>query len=297
MSRKHSIEGFFGSKRRIASKERKSGSQFGTCPLCRRNFPLHTLETHASACQGRVSLVAANLTERKCRQKVNLDDGDLLKEGNRKKRASEFWQQHSLLQKKRQKYTKKQTLQPSLEPIPGLLVFDNFLSESECAQILEVLDSADSWKRQTHSGSHGEQRWGIHHELWSRQVHAVKNPIPSIIRTLVLPKFDQIFVCRGIEMNDVNAIDYHRDGGDYLRDHVDDRQKHLEPIANLSIAGSCYMTFQNTRDPKQPAKKVLLPPGTLQVLTGKARYDYSHGIRNSDLQTKRRVSLTLRYTR
>ena len=41
-------------------------------------------------------------------------------------------------------------------------------------------------------------------------------------------------------------------------------------------------------------KRVLLKRRCLQVLTGKARYDYSHGIRNVDLFSDRRVSLTMR---
>jgi alkylated DNA repair dioxygenase AlkB len=96
--------------------------------------------------------------------------------------------------------------------------------------------------------------------------------------------------------NEINAIEYRKVLGHSLVSHVDDRQKHKEPIANLSLAGDCYMTYTNVKDQTVRAKKVLLPRRTLQVLTGRARYDYAHGIANADLLSDRRVSLTMRET-
>jgi hypothetical protein len=40
--------------------------------------------------------------------------------------------------------------------------------------------------------------------------------------------------------------------------------------------------------------KVLLKPRTLQVLTGEARYDYTHGISHGDLLDEERISVTMR---
>lgn len=101
----------------------------------------------------------------------------------------------------------------------------------------------------------------------------------------------------GCHPNEANAIDYWRDRGDYLKAHVDDRQMSKEPIANLSIVGDCYMTYRadgirGGRD--GVVQKVLLKRRTLQVLTGKARYDYSHGICNEDILSDRRISITIR---
>ena len=190
-------------------------------------------------------------------------------------------------------------IEPSLEPVPGLLVFHDFLSEEHLRCILQELDNVPtpSWKGESHSGNHREKRWGVYHELWSRQIQQVRNDIPTVFRRVLLPRLKLIEACHSLEINDVNAIDYRKSLGDSLTDHVDDRQKHLEPIVNLSVTGSCQMTFHSTRNPSLPPTKVLLRPGTLQVLTGKARYDYTHGIRNADFLSDRRVSLTLRQTR
>jgi hypothetical protein len=54
------------------------------------------------------------------------------------------------------------------------------------------------------------------------------------------------------------------------------------------------MTFKNEKQASSEMKKVLLKRSTLQVLTGKSRYDYSHGISNSDLLSERRISVTMR---
>ena len=57
------------------------------------------------------------------------------------------------------------------------------------------------------------------------------------------------------------------------------------------------MTFTNVATNRNVAvhsKKVLLKRRCLQVLTGKARYDFSHGIEKSDILSERRVSVTMR---
>jgi alkylated DNA repair dioxygenase AlkB len=97
--------------------------------------------------------------------------------------------------------------------------------------------------------------------------------------------------------NEANAIDYRRKQGHWLQAHVDDRRLSKEPIANLSLVGDCYMTYCNQamhRNTAVKEKRVLLKRGTLQVLTGKARYDFSHAIANTDLLSDRRVSVTMR---
>ena len=103
--------------------------------------------------------------------------------------------------------------------------------------------------------------------------------------------------------NEANAISYNKHNGDWLKPHVDDRQLSLEPIANLSLAGNCIMTFCNTKGQRrqqqqqnQQNQKVMLPRRCLQILTGKSRYDYSHGISNNDLLSNRRVSITMRHS-
>jgi alkylated DNA repair dioxygenase AlkB len=193
-------------------------------------------------------------------------------------------------------------IDPDLEPVPGLFIFHDFITKEEEVIMLEQLDcsmEAQEWKSQRHTGSHKEKRWGVDHDLWSRDIRAPKHPFPSFMNEVLLPRLRQVVAMKGCIPNDANAIDYRRDLGHSLRAHVDDRKKHNEPIANLSLAGTCYMTYRNQNQQRNLAiaeMKILLPPRTLQVLTGKARYDFSHGIDNIDLLSERRVSLTMRET-
>jgi alkylated DNA repair dioxygenase AlkB len=248
------------------------GSHFGACPLCSRDFPLHLLETHASECTGvsPASVCADKLQEKN-------DDSFILPD----------------------------RMDHVSEPIPGLFIYEDFITEEEEAFILAQLDGTEDahvneflpWKPGSFNGTSLGKRWGVHCNLRDRKVGAAENPLPHFVRELLFPKLKQIRPMGSSIPNEANAIDYRRKAGHHLLSHVDDRKLSREPIANLSLAGSCYMTYRNVNSNRNTAvkeKRVLLKPRCLQVLTGKARYDFSHGIDNSDLLSDRRVSVTMR---
>ena len=198
-----------------------------------------------------------------------------------------------------------------MEPIPGLYIFPNFITEAEEAAILKELHdserpTAQKWSVERHTGSHREKRWGVDHDLWSRELRPPKHALPDFMDDILLPRFKRLACMKDCIPNDVNAIEYRKSLGHSLAAHVDDRQKHKEPICNLSLAGDCYMTYRNvkrhhannyTAPDEENKVAVLLQRRTLQVLTGRARYDYSHGIANADLPSDGcRVSVTMRET-
>jgi len=200
---------------------------------------------------------------------------------------------------------------PSDQPIPGLFLFDEFITEDEENAILRELDGVHndddgagkvpqhSWKLERHTGLQREKRYGVDHDLWNQDVREPKHEMPAFFHTILLPKLRRISVMVGCTPNDANALEYRRALHHSLKAHVDDRRKHKEPIANLSLAGDCYMVYRNEqrhRNLAAPYKKVLLKRRCLQVLTGTARYDFSHGIESSDLLSDRRVSFTMRET-
>lgn len=191
-------------------------------------------------------------------------------------------------------------LVPTNQPLPGLYLFEDFVTDEEEAVILAELDgSRQSWKPERHTGVHREKRFGVDHDLWNRQIRAPKQGLPKVFHSIILPKLLRVSAMMGCIPNDANALDYRRQNGDYLKAHVDDRAKHKEPIANLSLAGDCFMTYRNQEPKRNLAaleKKVLLKRRCLQVLTGKARYEFSHAIENNDLLSDRRVSITMRET-
>ncbi|OEU20120.1 hypothetical protein FRACYDRAFT_163370, partial [Fragilariopsis cylindrus CCMP1102] len=146
------------------------------------------------------------------------------------------------------------------------------------------------------------KRWGVHCNLRDRRVDAPENPLPDIIQQIVLPKLKRLLFQKGKTKNttipnEANSIDYRRKQGHWLQDHVDDRKLSKEVIFNLSLIGDCYMTFKNIakhRNIAVPKQRVLLKRRCLQIITGKSRYDFTHGITNSDLLSDRRISITMR---
>lgn len=242
--------------------EGERGSRFRECPICLKCVPRFDLERHAACCEGDRS-----------GSDQNQENGN------------------SIL------------IEPSIhcteEPLPGLFIYEDFISEKEEQDILAYLDreSSNPWKLSSFNGVHLGKRWGVHCNLRDKRVDAQQHPLPSFIQSVIMPKLLSLEPMKGCIPNESNAIDYRKIDKHYLKSHVDDRQLSKEPIANISLAGDCMMTFRNVKKKltqKHDSVKVLLKRRTLQILTGKARYDYSHGIECDDILSSRRISLTMR---
>jgi hypothetical protein len=188
-----------------------------------------------------------------------------------------------------------------------LFVYEDFITKEEEALIVKGCidagrDVLPNWKDCRFQGKQFGKRWGVHCNLRDRRVDAPQHPLPDVLEEIVFPKLKRLNLpmvpaVKTFCPNEANAIDYRRSQGHWLKGHVDDRKLSKEPIANLSLVGDCYMTFKNVarhRNLAVPEQRVLLRRRCLQVLTGRARYDFSHGIANADLLSDRRVSITMR---
>jgi 2OG-Fe(II) oxygenase superfamily len=301
-----SIEHFFPvtSNKRKRDESCNSSSKFSPCPLCQALLPLHSLVYHAADCNGdsdQAITQKAPPNDDLEHVKVSLVSNKIL--APIQTDHVPWWKFSAAMIPSLDGPRINEPILPTDEPIPGLHLFHEFISLDEEQCILDELDGKRNpelflpWKPARFNGQHCGKRWGVHCNLRDRRVGAAENPLPKFFGTILLPKLKRITSMKGCLPNEANAIDYHSANGDYLKDHVDDRQLSKEPIANISIAGNCYMTFiyQKKRiiGPREQLR-VLLPRRTLQVLTGSARYDYSHGIRNEDLLDDRRVSVTMR---
>lgn len=89
--------------------------------------------------------------------------------------------------------------------------------------------------------------------------------------------------------------------GQGIADHIDCEPCFEDTIISLSLGSQCIMDFKNKDDKKQK-KEVLLEQKSLVVITGEARYNWTHGIpsREKDkwlgryIPRRTRVSLTFR---
>jgi alkylated DNA repair protein alkB family protein 4 len=291
-------------------------SRFETCPICNASFPLFLIESHADSCTSggatdamkverkTVPTVSPRPPPKQANDAAAIQQADqdtarptdsTLPPSNNTSLTIPWWKQA------KQQLHIQNLIQPSSQPISGLYLFENFISPQEEAIILAELDGTCSeyrheyipWKHGTFNGSSRGKRWGVHCNLREARVDPPLHGMPHFYTSILYPKLvQQIVQMQGCIPNEANAIDYRRKSNHWLSSHVDHRRLSKEPIANLSLAGDCYMTFTHTKTAKQ--QKVLLKRRTLQVLTGKARYDYAHGIEHNDLLSERRVSVTMR---
>lgn len=89
--------------------------------------------------------------------------------------------------------------------------------------------------------------------------------------------------------------------GQGIADHIDCEPCFEDTIVSLSLGSQCIMDIRNKND-KKNKKEILLEPRSLIVLSGDARYNWTHGIpsREKDkwdgisIARTKRVSLTFR---
>mmetsp|Transcript_13162 Transcript_13162/g.24735 ORF Transcript_13162/g.24735 Transcript_13162/m.24735 type:complete len:400 (-) Transcript_13162:1528-2727(-) len=310
--------------------KKKNDSRFQSCPICLKTFPIHAIERHASLCttgptnddasyQDPISsncvvvpyssnkydhtVIKTDRETTSCTVQTSLVDEVSIEDVH----VIQKWKdilKHDKQQSNTNHKSSSQRLSNN-EPLPGLFIFEDFITPQEEEEIISMLDGkgshADSfltWKASKFNGKHAGKRWGVHCSLKDRKVYPQDTPLPPLLLNLINAKIRQLQEMKGCIPNEANAIDYRQKNGDYLKNHVDDRQLSKEPIANLSLAGDCFMTFRLERhsapDHFPKVQKVLIKRRTLQVLTSNARYDYSHGIDNEDLLDERRISITMR---
>lgn len=151
--------------------------------------------------------------------------------------------------------------------------------------------------------------------LWTRRGRAVYPavvPFPPWLSEVVARLRRAHPLLRRFAPNHANAIEYLRSRGDYLVAHVDDRTLSGDVIVNISLLGSCRMTYcpqpssgaprgkaaRAAGDAPPPAAPgvvmVGLPRRAVQVQSGKSRYEFMHSIASRDLIHDKRVSITLR---
>eukprot|EP00892_Ulva_mutabilis_P000853 jgi/Ulvmu1/10769/UM069_0003.1 len=223
---------------------------------------------------------------------------------------------------------------PGQSTVPGQFVVTGFVSEAEEAELLSIVDNHTlPWKASRINGPSRGKRWGVQTDLGKRTVAPEAVPMPAMLHMLAQRMRDQISQLAEFYPNEANAIEYSRPRGDYLLPHIDDRQLSTGVIVTLSLCGGACMTLSpepagralrvhmqahsgtasasaqssaavhvlpSGRQGDSACKRdsdhhrVQLPARCLQVLSGPARYSYSHGIAAEDIFAARRVSITFR---
>lgn len=180
-------------------------------------------------------------------------------------------------------------------PLPrGARLCLDYLPAGDAPRLRDLLDGGpwrDDLKRRV-------QHYGWRYDYRARKItHALRlGPLPLWLTPLAstigdLPEFERV-------PDQVIVNEYCPGQG--ISAHVDCEPCFGPAIASLSLGGAVEMVFRHRRSGERAS--LVLPPLSLLVLTGEARYDWTHEIpaRRSNtidgmrLPRTRRVSLTFR---
>eukprot|EP01060_Flectonema_neradi_P021132 TRINITY_DN28655_c0_g1_i1.p1 TRINITY_DN28655_c0_g1~~TRINITY_DN28655_c0_g1_i1.p1 ORF type:complete len:280 (+),score=31.38 TRINITY_DN28655_c0_g1_i1:113-952(+) len=192
--------------------------------------------------------------------------------------------------------------------VEGIVQFDNFITADMAQGLIKSFESTFKY----HSGKSGNYeavRWGALVDYAGRKATEGSNTpefLNPIIKKLRDPAAPWASYLRDWVPNEGNICNFIKSRGDNLRDHFDDRLLSGPIIVSIGLLGTATLTFKSfpksATQPQIDAGLVSpvnsfsnhLPEFSLQLLFGKARYEYTHGIANNNLHTERRMSLVLR---
>lgn len=180
--------------------------------------------------------------------------------------------------------------------IPGLKVFEDFLTKEEEDKILEEVDNQE-WKRLT---KRRVQHYGYEFLYGVNRVNPENKlgNIPEFIQP-TMKKLNDICIPLNQEtdLDQLTINEYFPGQG--IPPHVDSHAPFKEAFGVVCLGSGTVMTFKSY---KGEVKSVYLPPRSAYVLTGESRYAWYHSIAerkvdrvDGDLVFRgRRVSLTFR---
>jgi alkylated DNA repair dioxygenase AlkB len=185
---------------------------------------------------------------------------------------------------------------PSVLPadVPGLTYLPNFLTGEEQAELLWEID-ARPWLTELRRRV---QHYGYKYDYKARSVDTSMRigPLPEWALGVVRKLRDRGLISEEPDQVIVNEYE----PGQGIAAHVDCPPCFTETIVSVSLGSPCVMDYKHKSTRR--VVPVLVEPGSLIVMRGEARYDWTHGIaprkadvsRGRQIVRGRRVSLTLR---
>lgn len=178
--------------------------------------------------------------------------------------------------------------------IPGLIYESEYLSYEAQEWLLRRIDT-QPWSSEL---KRRVQHYGYRYDYRKRSIDASMNlgPLPNWLSRLaakvhedgLMPEIaGQVIINEYLPGQGISA-------------HIDCQPCFGDVIASISLGSSCMMEFRHA--PTRQSVPLLLEPGSILVMSGEARYEWTHGIaaRSEDVylgrvyRRRRRVSITLR---
>jgi len=177
---------------------------------------------------------------------------------------------------------------------PGARLIRDFVSEPAAGRLLAAIDASD-WRADL---KRRVQHYGWRYDYRAR--HVTKNMRLGPLPDWLLPVAEAVGDLPEFDRRPDQAIMNEYLPGQGISAHVDCEPCFGPAIASLSLGGEVEMVFRKRATGER--RSVILEPAMLLILSGEARYDWTHEIpaRKSDIingvrqPRKRRVSLTFR---
>lgn len=178
--------------------------------------------------------------------------------------------------------------------INGLVLIEDFLSKKEEKELVDFIDSmpwlTDLKRRVQHYG------FRYDYKLRKTNDNLYLGPLPDLFARLTKRLQDELIATENFDQAIVNEYR----PGEGIAQHIDCKPCFGKSIVSISLLSGVNMKFQEKLTGFSFEKN--LPPRSLALLEGDARYNWSHGIpnRRTDVvngkpcSRSRRISLTFR---
>ncbi|XP_024941606.1 alkylated DNA repair protein alkB homolog 8 isoform X2 [Cephus cinctus] len=177
---------------------------------------------------------------------------------------------------------------------PGLKLIEEFVSEEEEASLLNSLNWNHNDKTSSELKLRQVQHFGFEFQYNTNLVDP-EQPIEAIPKSYnYLQKRFEEHNCGHYKYDQLTVNKYMPGQG--IPTHIDTHSPFEDTILSLSLGSACVMNFKNG-DKKTT---VFLPPRSLLIMSGEARYVWSHGIcrrHNDVIKTENGITIRPRTTR
>ena len=193
--------------------------------------------------------------------------------------------------------------------VPGATLIEDFVTEREELEMLACVDGDERWQR---LAKRKVLHYGYAFDYGTRDARETTKPMPAFVNEILTrasalnaPGAGECLDCDQLTVNEYVC-------GVGIAPHVDTHSAFGASIMSLSLAGRAVMEFRlhEGGDSNEPSERraILMPPRSLLVLHGEARYRWLHyiphrkrdalvGEDECETREERRVSFTFRSRR
>ncbi|XP_077360207.1 alpha-ketoglutarate-dependent dioxygenase alkB homolog 4 isoform X1 [Festucalex cinctus] len=186
--------------------------------------------------------------------------------------------------------------EPASFPFPGVLLWENFLSEEEEKELISSMDK-DVWNL-SQSGRK-KQDFGPKVNFKKKRARPANfSGLPALSKKLVLRMQEEESLA-GFQPVEQCNLDYHPQRGSAIDPHLDDSWLWGERLVTVNMLSDTTLTMSLEQGlpqlglPGEVNVAVRLPRRSLVVLYGEARHRWKHGVLRKDVG-ERRVCSTFR---